>query len=338
MAALVTMKDVAKRAGVSPSTVCRALTANPKISDETRRRVREIAGSMGYRVDPLLSAFASRRRGNFAGSEVTTIAYITNFPSATEWQRNAYYRRCYEGTKKRAEEMGYRLEHFWLKEKGMTGERLSRVLYHRGIVAACVAPLPQVRGHLSLKWDQLCSATIGYTMLSPAIHRAASHHFHGMLMTVRELKRRGYTRIGLCLFDRTSKRVDDLWLAAFLSARQYFPNLTMPVFLFDDKTITRIPQWCRENQIEVVVGGELVVLEQLSHARLYPEEIDYASVGLTDEVGMVAGIDQRPERIGAAVVNLLVSQVQRGERGVPEAPTTLMVEGKWVDGPSLRRK
>jgi len=43
-----TIKDVAKRAEVSHSTVSRALRGNPLISDETTQRVRQIAREMGY--------------------------------------------------------------------------------------------------------------------------------------------------------------------------------------------------------------------------------------------------------------------------------------------------
>ena len=44
----VTIKDVGKLANVSPSTVSRVLANHPKISDETKRKVREAMEELGY--------------------------------------------------------------------------------------------------------------------------------------------------------------------------------------------------------------------------------------------------------------------------------------------------
>lgn len=44
----VTIKDVAKRANVSPSTVSRVISDSPRISEETKRHVRRVMEEMGY--------------------------------------------------------------------------------------------------------------------------------------------------------------------------------------------------------------------------------------------------------------------------------------------------
>lgn len=45
----MTIRDLAQRAGVSPSTVSRALAGNPLIHPETRERIRRLAEETGYR-------------------------------------------------------------------------------------------------------------------------------------------------------------------------------------------------------------------------------------------------------------------------------------------------
>ncbi|TSO27018.1 LacI family DNA-binding transcriptional regulator [Lactobacillus sp. LL6] len=48
---MYTIKDIAKKAGVSPSTASRALNNNPRISEETKKRIRKIASQMEYQPD-----------------------------------------------------------------------------------------------------------------------------------------------------------------------------------------------------------------------------------------------------------------------------------------------
>ena len=48
MAKVVTIKDVAKEAGVSPMTVSRVLNDRPDVSPKTRKRVQKIIEHLGY--------------------------------------------------------------------------------------------------------------------------------------------------------------------------------------------------------------------------------------------------------------------------------------------------
>lgn len=332
------MKEVAAKAGVSASTVCRALNMDPQIPETTRERIKKISESLGYLPDPLLSAFAQRRRGKSAGNEITTLAYVTNFDTADGWFGNSFYEPMFEGAKEQARKNGFKLEHFWMREPGMTGERFSRILHNRGIVGLCIAPLPSVRTRLQLDWERFSSVTIGHSLLRPELHRTTPHHFHAMLVALRRLWRLGYGRVGLCLYEGTSRRVDDLWLAGALLAGHRHADNPPKVFLFTDETRRDIPAWVARERLEVVVSDNQQVLQELRrHGVTIPGDVDYATLNWIRSEPEIAGVDQRPESIGAAAVDLLVAQIRRGERGVPKIPVTSMVEGVWVNGPSVRR-
>ena len=58
--------DIAFRAGVSQSTVSRALRGSPLVSLDTQRRVREIAEQLNYKVDKHASALRRQRSGTLA--------------------------------------------------------------------------------------------------------------------------------------------------------------------------------------------------------------------------------------------------------------------------------
>ena len=47
----VTIKDVAKKANVSPSTVSRVISDSPRISEQTKRKVRRVMEEMGYHLN-----------------------------------------------------------------------------------------------------------------------------------------------------------------------------------------------------------------------------------------------------------------------------------------------
>lgn len=69
----VTIKDIAKVANVSPSTVSRALAENARISQETQRHVKRIARSLGYSPNGLARGLV-KRKSNLLGLLVPDIA------------------------------------------------------------------------------------------------------------------------------------------------------------------------------------------------------------------------------------------------------------------------
>lgn len=56
----VTIKEVAKKAGVSPSTVSRVIANHPRISEETSNRVREIMNELGYHPNMMAKSLVSK--------------------------------------------------------------------------------------------------------------------------------------------------------------------------------------------------------------------------------------------------------------------------------------
>jgi len=60
---MVTIKDIAKRAGVSFSTVSKALTGSPLVKPQTKERVLAIAREMGYQPNMAARSLVSRRTG-----------------------------------------------------------------------------------------------------------------------------------------------------------------------------------------------------------------------------------------------------------------------------------
>ena len=66
MVARVSIRDVAREAGVSVTTVSHALNGKGRLNPETRERVREVADRLGYRPNPAARSLVSGRTGLIA--------------------------------------------------------------------------------------------------------------------------------------------------------------------------------------------------------------------------------------------------------------------------------
>lgn len=96
----VTIKDVAKRAGVSPSTVSRVLSNHPRISRETSRKVKEIMEEMGYHSNVMARSLVSNK--------TNTLGMILPRP-AEELFQNQFFAESIRGITTQASRNGYDL-------------------------------------------------------------------------------------------------------------------------------------------------------------------------------------------------------------------------------------
>lgn len=71
------MQEIADIAGVSKSTVSRALAASPLIAEKTRENIVSIAREKGYRLN--------KKARNIQSSSALTIAVVVQEPERTEW-------------------------------------------------------------------------------------------------------------------------------------------------------------------------------------------------------------------------------------------------------------
>lgn len=69
----ISIKDIARRAGVSHSTVSRALADSPLVNAQTKALIRQLAGEMGYAPSAVARAMSTRRT-HTVGVVVTSIA------------------------------------------------------------------------------------------------------------------------------------------------------------------------------------------------------------------------------------------------------------------------
>jgi DNA-binding LacI/PurR family transcriptional regulator len=332
-----TVRQLAALAGISRTTISLALRNHPSVAFATRQRVQDLAKRSGYRRDPLVATLMTQLRTSRAKRSPEKLAYLTTWSSPLDWQRSSNDRLFYKGACHRAAEHGYQIEHFWASEPGLTHSHLSKILHTRGIRGVVLAPLFRHKGHLSLHWEHFAVAAVSHTVHKPDIHRANHHCYSGMIMALRSLKRRGYRRIGLATLLNDDERVNHGWLAAYLSHHYQKPAPEqIPPLMMSTWTNKEFKEWLEQYSPEVVLSnleGPYWLLRNFGYR--VPEDISYASLDLAEDKPFT-GIDQLPEAVGACAVDLVTSQLQNNELGLPKRPRLVFMEGVWRDGNSTR--
>ena len=334
----VTLAEIAKRAGVSVMTVSRALRKQSNISPETQKKIQAIADQLGYRPNPLVSALMTYRRAAKPVQSHLSLGFITNFPTRDGWKVSRLYQDFYDGVAESADRHGYGVETFWMREPGMSAERLTQILLTRSIHGLVIAPLPVAHGELDLDWQNFSAVTFGYSLTKPMLHRAVNHQFRSMRLAMRELRQLGYKRLGLALPASLNERVDRQWVASFLVEELDFEE-SVPMFVPNDDEwkFESFHTWFDKQQPDVVISHEEVVLDWLKRLGAHvPDKAGFALLNCPDQDGKFAGIYQNGPTIGSVAVDFLIGMIHRNERGVPELPHSILVEGTWVEGKTVR--
>jgi len=335
-----TMQDVADEAGVSCMTVSLALRNHPSLPERTRLRIQELAEKMGYRPNPLVSAFVATRRSGRKGGRSLPLAFVTSLPTADAWRSNSTYLRYFKGATERAQQLGCQLEHYWFDEASMSPERMSDILYHRGINGIIIAPIAQAGGSLSLNWERFSSVALGYSMAEPRVHRACNHQFHTMLQALRYLHELGYRRIGLATNLIDDKRVDHNWIAPYLYYTQQVMGVSPLPFLMEEAwREAAFMKWFQKTKPEVVVTTQGSVRDWLLEAGVeIPRDVGLFLLDCWEGFSGVSCVDQNSELVGSAAMDLLMGQLYRNERGIPDNPKVVLVEGALREGETVQRQ
>lgn len=328
------MQDIAAHLGVHPSTVSRALRNHPAISAPVRARVQATARSLGYRPNPLIAALVRSRKARRTGAYRANLGYVFSAPAGHKEQRRRDYQALLQGAKSRAQTLGYALEEFDLSGTRLTPQRFTQILHTRSILGLILPPLYSRHDVLPVDWTHVSVIAIGHSHSIP-VNRVVHNHFAAMRTALAACRQRGRTRIGFVLPRRLHEKVGKLWLAGYVF--DHFENDRRhrgppPLLLEDNAGYPEFSAWLMRHRPDAIVG--LLNLTPLTQW--------VKTAGATDAVELVTldhqasdrgygGIFHDHSRIGATAVDQLVAQIERNERGLPEHPAGIYIDGTWVE-------
>lgn len=328
--------DVAK---VNVSTVSLALRNDRRLPEATRRRIQGIARRLGYAPNPLVSllmARVRRRNASYRG----TIAYVHTAAQGTDRLVQPVHRNFFTGAERRANQLGYRLDEFFFATP-REGRRLAGVLRTRGISGVVLEHTPSAacpERRLPFDTAPFALATLGVPLAEPQLHYVANDQYMRAIIAAREMLALGYRRLGLIVDVRFDSKMAHRCSAGFWAVQRY------------SRTLAAIPQcespadpralrgWIRRHRPDAVLSSEATTLPLLRELGFrVPAELGWVHLDWMPHCKPAAGVYGNSESTGAAVVELVVSQLHCGESGPPARAVNYLVSGSWMAGDTVRR-
>ncbi len=175
----ITIRDIARETGLHFTTVALCLRNSPRLRLETRKKVQEVAKKLGYRPDPMVSALMVYRQSKRTPNFQAVLAWINNWPERSRLRENSCFDRYCIGASERAQQLGYVVEEFWLREPGMTPEKLARILKARNIQGLLMAPQPRpYAAELRFNFADFSAIAFGDSMQPSVLDVVTNNHFH----------------------------------------------------------------------------------------------------------------------------------------------------------------
>lgn len=333
-------KEIARRAGVSQSTVSRALRNHPWHARAVCQRIQRIAKEMGY-VPNVFASALSRQRQSKAGGIKANLAIVCGHPEWNPIRKWTSFADYAKGAAAQAEKLGYTMTEFWRYEPGMTAPRLRRILEARGVLGVLLVMVKDM-GELDLDWNRLALTTSGEFHMSPRVHCTTRHLFEDTCRAVDGCQSLGYRRIGLCMGDAYDRyQYNGAVISAFWRKARTFPAADrLPPFtrsLSHARNRSFFLHWMETHRPDVIISMGTWVHDWLKSAGYrVPEDIGYVDLTGDDDVADFTRIDPQRFLLGVAATNLLVGQIQRNERGWPEYVRFVTVPSEWREGKTTR--
>ncbi len=351
------LADIARLAGVSTMTVSRALRGGTDCNKSTRQKIEQIAKSLGYKTNPLVSIYQAHVRKARAPAYQATLAWFNDWPDKGHFETTLWDMGLWLGASRRASQLGYTLEEYWTgtsspltpDQVAQCANRCARILNSRGIPGMILSNLFN-EDFGWWEWPGLAISSIGEHMPSPTSpHRASSeisnelYHtiftdwFANMRLACDKLRQLGYRRIGLMLSTWHNEHSQRRYSGAFLDQHSFWPACErLPIFCADrigDTMPEGLPSWLRNNRPDAIICSENKAPGWLKACGYsVPGDIGLAHLTLAPDVKDWTGIDPDLEAIGAASVDVLVNQLHHNERGRPRQPSCTSFRGVWRAG------
>lgn len=327
----MTIRELAKLAGLGKSTVAYALKDDPRISAAVRERVQELAREQGYVPNPLVNAFMHAVRRKEGRKQTTSIAYLMGGLDRRREHRWAYERLMIEGALEKAAALGFNMELIAWEAEGLSEGRLKGVLQARGIRGVFLGPAKTPHQRMALDWNRFAMVASGYTYEKPLVDRVAADLFESVNLAIRRALERGYASVGLLIDSEADERVGHRWLSGGLVS-QYFATEQVWILRGRNPELREMGiARAREARPCALIASWAPNLRDLSK-----ETEGYVALDQAGVPEHITAIEQPHRALGERAVTHLANLIDRGVWGEPTLPCRITLSCGWREGKTLQ--
>jgi LacI family transcriptional regulator len=340
----MSLRAIARELGVSATTVSLALRNIPRVSSALGDQIRRMARERGYVPNARVAELMGEVRKADPRRFQATLGAFSLYPEKEPWLRTgfSFLSLVLEGGRAAAEKHGYRLEHFWFKDPGVSPKRFRGILDARGIQGAfCLGSLDPGET-LPRELSGLALIAQGAS-IAGRVHRVASHFGADARRLFDELQCRGYRRPGLAILIHGDRRTEFAYSAYYLSmAERHCPGPAVPILRSDEWDEASFDAWFRRHEPDVLVLHQSAsflegVDRYLRRRRIrVPEHLGIALLDKNPDPQRYSGILQDPARVGGTAIEMLIGRILVRDFEPPEHPRVELVVGNWNEGRTLR--
>lgn len=331
----ITIRELARKAGVSTATVSLALRNHPRISETTTQQIHALADREGYKPDPVVSELTARVRAARTVKYQSTLSAVltSTCPAYNELET---VRDWLNSCQVRAHQLGYHFDCFSFVEKNLTAERVRTILESRGIRGTIlVGPFldNQIPRKLAPIYENFTTIVVGERPVDPPLPYVCNNQYSTAFQAVAKVAELDYRRPALSLQKTTEALLEHRFTGGYLAGmRMHYPEDTPRIFDFQYDARESFANWMETQAPDVILTLEP---EIRNWAKQIGKTPGFVHLDLKPSLRDWAGMHQNNDQVGYAAIDMLVGLLHGNETGVPPIQKAHTVNSRWMNGETL---
>ncbi|GAA0711872.1 LacI family DNA-binding transcriptional regulator [Paraclostridium ghonii] len=309
----VTIKDVAKEAGVATSTVSRVLSNNPKISQETKDKVNEAIKNLNYKPNAIARSLANNK---------TKILGVVLPSEADDLLTNPFFINAMKGMSIYAQNKNYYITYVFTKDGNKEFESIKEITNTNLIEGIILLRVNENDESIKLLKDiEFPFVAIGRPEKTDDILWVDNDNFQAMYNVVNKLIQKGHRKIGFIgaikTLNMSKDRLKGYKMALEVNGISYDEQLVVHKSLFkENQGYDAAKELLNKNKVTAIVttddllafgAGQLLNEERLDYISL----VGFNNIQLSKyQTPPLSSVDINADELGYYAAKLLIEKLE----------------------------